>query len=93
MRISEFEGVKTDMPRIPKFTLDYNEKKEKWDLTKDSTDRVVKSFPTKAKATKGGVLEKAVGSQGGSVKIQKQNGRFQEERTYPGSADPSKSPG
>lgn len=81
------------MPRLPKFTLDYNEKREKWDLTKDATDRVVKSFPTKAKATKGGVLEKTVGPQGGSVKIQKQNGRFQEERTYPRSADPSESPG
>jgi len=36
---------------------------------------------------------KAVGSGGGSVKIQKKNGRIQEERTYPGSADPKKSPG
>ncbi|MEA2206532.1 MAG: hypothetical protein QOE77_3308 [Blastocatellia bacterium] len=81
------------MRRLPKFTLDYNERKDKWDLRKDSTNRVVKTFPTKEKATKGGVLEKAVGPQGGSVKIQKQNGRIQEERTYPGSADPSKSPG
>ncbi|HKO97081.1 MAG TPA: DUF2188 domain-containing protein [Pyrinomonadaceae bacterium] len=81
------------MPRLPKFTLDYNENKGKWNLTKDSTNQIVKSFPTKDKATKGGVLEKAVGPQGGSVKIQKQNGRFQEERTYPRSGDPSKSPG
>ena len=38
-------------------------------------------------------LEPAVGKLGGSVKIQKLNGRFQEERTYPKSADPSESVG
>jgi hypothetical protein len=81
------------MPKLPKYTLEKNEKRDRWDLTNDTTDRVVKSFETKDEATKGGVLEKAVGSEGGSVKIQKENGRFQEERTYPGSKDPSKSPG
>lgn len=45
---------------------------------------VSKTFDTKADATKGGVLEKAIGPEGGSVKIQKENGRFQEERTYLG---------
>ena len=54
---------------------------------------MVRSFDTKARATKGGVLERAVGDDRGSVKIQKENGRFQEERTYPGSADPAKSQG
>jgi hypothetical protein len=34
-----------------------------------------------------------MGSDGGSVKIQKENGRFQEERTYPGSKDPASSKG
>jgi hypothetical protein len=81
------------MAKLPKFTLDYNEKRDRWDLTNDQTDRVVKTFDTKQDATKGGVLERALGPAGGSVKIQKQNGRFQEERTYPGSADPSKSKG
>ena len=81
------------MGKLPKFTLDFNEKKDRWDLTNDTTDRVVKTFETKETATKGGVLERAVGPEGGSVKIQKENGRFQEERTYPGSKDPSKSKG
>ncbi|HAY35068.1 MAG TPA: hypothetical protein DCY06_13135 [Bacteroidetes bacterium] len=81
------------MAKLSKFTLDYNEKKGKWDLTNDKTDRVIKSFDTKEKATAGGVLRKAVGSDGGSVKIQKENGRFQEERTYPKSSDPKKSKG
>lgn len=81
------------MTKLPKFTLDYNEKKSQWDLTNDKTDKVVKSFDTKEKATSGGVLKKAVGSEGGSVKIQKQNGRFEEERTYPQSKDPKESKG
>ena len=81
------------MAQLPKYTLEYNEKKDKWDLEKDKTQRVVKSFSTKEKATQGGVLKKAVGSEGGSVKIQKENGRFQEERTFPRSKDPRKSKG
>ena len=81
------------MGRLPKFTLEKNEKKGTWDLSNDKSNRVVKSFEVKSDATKGGVLEKAVGAQGGSVKIQKENGRFQEERTYPGSADPPQSKG
>lgn len=81
------------MAKLPKYTLTRNEKKDRWDLVNDQTDRVKKSFDTKTDATKGGVLEKAVGPEGGSVKIQKENGRFQEERTYPGSADPKSSKG
>jgi hypothetical protein len=41
----------------------------------------------------GGVLKRAVGRDGGSVKIQKENGRLQEERTYPAKGDPRKSKG
>ena len=81
------------MAKLPKFTLTYNEKKDRWDLENDATNRVVKTFDTKQDATKGGVLEKAVGKDGGSVKIQKVNGRFQEERTYPGTRDPRRSKG
>jgi hypothetical protein len=83
----------TAMAKLPKFTLDYNENKDRWNLTNDATNRVIKTFDTKDEATAGGVLERAVGSEGGSVKIQKQNGRFQEERTYPGSKDPKESKG
>lgn len=81
------------MAKLPKFTLEKNERRDSWDLRNDKTDKLVKSFETKADATKGGALERAVGTQGGSVKIQKENGRFQEERTYPGSADPPTSKG
>lgn len=81
------------MAKLPKYTLEENQEKDRWDLVADASDRTVKSFETKADATRGGALEKAVGASGGSVKIQKENGRFQEERTYPGSADPKKTPG
>jgi len=81
------------MARLPKYTLEHNERKDRWDLVKDTTDRTVKSFGTKERATKGGTLERALGPEGGSVKIQKMNGRYQEERTFPRSADPRKSKG
>ena len=81
------------MGNLPKYTLEFNEKKGRWTLKQDKTKKLVKSFATKEKATKGGVLEKAVGKEGGSIKIQKKNGRFQEERTFPRSKDPRKSRG
>lgn len=81
------------MSTLPKFTLEYNEKKEQWELEQDKTGKIIEKFETKEEATKGGVLKKAVGKDGGSVKIQKENGKFQEERTYPKSKDPKKSKG
>ena len=81
------------MKKLPKYTLEYNEGKERWDLEKDKTNKIIKSFGTKEDATAGGVLKRAVGKNGGSVKIQKENGKFQEERTYPKSADPKSSIG
>jgi hypothetical protein len=80
------------MGNLPKFTLTKNDQKDRWDLEQDKTGKVVKSWDTKAEATKGGVLERAIGGEG-SVKIQKENGRIQEERTFPRSEDPRKSPG
>lgn len=81
------------MPKLPKFTLSKDEKRDDWALSNDASNRVVRRFDTKGDATKGGALEAAVGPSGGSVKIQKENGRFQEERTYPGSKDPRSSKG
>lgn len=80
------------MGKLPKYTLDKNEEKGRWDLRKDSTHELVKSFKTKEDATGGGVLRRAIGGEG-SVKIQKENGRFQEERTFPRSKDPKNTPG
>ena len=81
------------MPKLPKYTLEFDEEKKRWELQNDATDKVVKTFPTKDDATKGGALRRAVGSDGGSVKIQKRTGPYQEERTYPKSGDPKRSRG
>ncbi|MFA6466764.1 MAG: DUF2188 domain-containing protein [Patescibacteria group bacterium] len=81
------------MAKLPKFTLDYNAKKDRWELENDKTDKIVKTFETKEEATAGGILRKAVGNEGGSVKIKKMDGTYEEERTYPKSADPTKSKG
>jgi hypothetical protein len=81
------------MSKLRKLTLSHNEKKNNWVRKDDASNRTVKAFDTKSDATKGGVLENALGKQGGSVKIQKIDGKFQEERTYPGSADPKSSKG
>ena len=64
-----------------------------WELKPEGGDRALRRFDRKEDATKGGVLSDALGKQGGSVRIHKQDGRIQEERTYPGSKDPPGSRG
>ena len=81
------------MARLPKYTLAHDDKRDVWKLSKNGADRATATFDTKAEAIKGGVLKQELGTAGGSVSIQKLNGKFQEERTYPRSADPKKSPG
>ena len=78
---------------LPKLTLARNPKTKQWELENDKTDRVVKRFETKEDATKGGVLKKVLGPDGGSVKIKKLNGHIEEERTFPRKADPEESKG
>ena len=80
------------MAKLPRFSLAHNEKTKKWELKTEGSSEVMKRFATKAAALKGGVLEKAVGGRG-SVRIRKRNGKIQEERTYPRSADPRSSKG
>lgn len=47
------------MAKLPKRTLSYNKRKnETWNLRKDKSEDLVKSFPTGEKATKGGVLSR-----------------------------------
>lgn len=81
------------MPNLPPYTLVHDDNKDDWALTHDATGKTIRRFDTKEDATKGGVLKEAVGKAGGSVKIQKENGRYQEERTFPRSRDPRSSKG
>lgn len=62
-------------------------------LTILKTRAITNCRNTRSSALAGGALEKTLGKLGGSVKIQKVDGKFQEECTYPGSADPKKSKG
>ncbi|MGH6866904.1 MAG: DUF2188 domain-containing protein [Methyloceanibacter sp.] len=75
------------MARLPRYSLTHNDKSKKWELAREGSGEVIKRFATKAAATKGGVLEKAVHGMG-SVRIRKRNGKIQEERTYPRRMDP-----
>jgi hypothetical protein len=79
--------------KLPKYTLGYNEQEDQWDLREDKTKKLLTSFDTKGEATAGGALRSALGDEGGSVKIKKVDGKIQEERTFPDSADPKSSKG
>jgi hypothetical protein len=81
------------MANLRRFTLSHDSKKDDWTLRNDQTGRVVRRFDTKDDATAGGVLGGAIGSEGGSVRIEKVRGGYEEERTFPRSKDPTKSPG
>lgn len=81
------------MSKLPKYTLSHNDGRDRWELRQDKTHTFVKAFDTKAEATAGGALSRALGKEGGSVKIAKVSGGYQEERTFPRSADPRKSKG
>ena len=75
------------------FSLVHDRTKDDWKLVNDQSGRTVQRFDTKTAATAGGVLSDAIGIQGGTVRIHLENGRIQEERTFPRSADPRSSEG
>ena len=80
------------MAKLPKFELNKRDD-GKWALEPEKGGRAKRLFDKKSDATAGGVLSDALGKDGGSVKIRKENGQYQEERTYPRSKDPKGSPG
>lgn len=81
------------MTKLPKYTLSFDQQKQDWKLQKDGADRATKRFDTKADATAGGALSDAIGKGGGSVRIEKKHGGYEEERTFPRSRDPKETPG
>lgn len=80
------------MTNLPRFNLVHDQRTDDWAL-RNEEGRTVRRFETKDDATAGGVLKDALGSNGGSVRIHKESGLFQEERTFPRSRDPKSSPG
>ena len=81
------------MANLPKYSLSKDKKADDWVLRRDGATRATRRFDTKADATRAGVLSSALGKDGGSVRIKKENGRIQEERTYPRSRDPRRTKG
>lgn len=66
-------------------------KNNKWNLTKEGNERASLSGGTKEEAIQ--QTRKFMSNKVGSVKIHKENGQIQEERTYQRKNDPSKSEG
>jgi len=80
------------MAKLPKFTLSKNRTSDRWELVNSADKSTVESYARKTDALKGGAISKAIGGRG-SVRIKKQDGKIQEERTFPRSADPRRSKG
>jgi hypothetical protein len=69
-----------------KYTLRFDETKARWVLLQDGTGRIVRVFETKERATRAGVLRKALGRDGGIVTVRTIAGVFDEERVFPSRA-------
>ncbi|MEO8134311.1 MAG: DUF2188 domain-containing protein [Betaproteobacteria bacterium] len=59
-----------------------------WVLVDEDSRTVARIFRTKVEAMKGGTLKRAMGRDGGTVRIRKATGQIQEERTYLPRRDP-----
>ena len=81
------------MDKLRRFTLSKDKDRQDWVLREQGASRARKRFATKSAALSAGVLADALGKIGGSVRIKKENGRIQEERTFPRSRDPKGSSG
>ena len=62
-----------------------------WKLTRQGAHRAALTSDTKEDALKKSM--EFMRDHGGSMRIHKENGQIEEERTYPRSADPRRSPG
>lgn len=64
---------------------------DEWKLKKEGAQRAIKNSTTKAEAIDH--MRDFMSDKVGSVKIHKENGRIQEERTYQRKDDPTKTKG
>lgn len=71
--------------------IDVVKKDDHW--VAESSGRTVASAPRKVEAVRKTAAVAKADPNDVTVKIHKENGRIQEERTYPRRADPRKSPG
>jgi hypothetical protein len=75
------------MANLRRFDLVLEPETSAW-LLRDSEGRIHRRYADKEDVVAGDVLGKALGSEGGSVRIHLFNGEFEEERTYHPSSDP-----
>ena len=73
------------------FHLTFNKENKNWKFQKEGGKRPLKNAKTKSEMIE--FMKQYMSKKKGSVKIHKQDGKIQEERTYPRSADPKKSKG
>jgi|TARA_B110000211_G_scaffold213065_1_gene253213 hypothetical protein len=73
--------------------LTYDRIKKNWVLIKQGSKKPILSSRLKADARSKSVKLSRESKGAVSLKIHKKNGRFQEERTFPRSKDPSKTKG
>lgn len=71
--------------------FDITKKNEEWVLKKEGAERAIKKSDTKEAAVKH--MREYMADKVGSVRIHKQDGAIQEERTYQRVNDPKKSKG
>lgn len=62
-----------------------------WKLKKEGSDRAIKTFASKQEAMD--YSTEYMREHEGSLKFHKEDGKIQEERTYPRSADPNQTKG
>ena len=66
-------------------------KSGEWRFSKENTSESIETFETKEAGVN--YAQDYMNKNGGSLKIHNMDGKIEEERTYPQSADPSNSPG
>lgn len=66
-----------------KYTLRFDDVRNKWVLKHDATRKIIRVFKSKEDGTRAGVLRKLLGQQGGTVTIRTRTGVFDEERNFP----------
>ena len=66
-----------------KYTLRFDDTRNKWFLKQDATEKIIRRFKSKEDGIRAGVLRKLLGRQGGTVTIRTKTGVFDEERNFP----------
>jgi hypothetical protein len=81
------------MLNLPKYTLSHDQKKDDWALRETAPVGSRGGLTARPRQQLAECCAEPLGQVADPVKIQKMDGTFQEERTFPRSKDPKRSPG